>query len=109
VGYPTRAVRRLHVLAGWAFLGGVPARLCAGPEPGRVHLGLLEAALIAQCLPEGLLGSGRHRAPDAQADAATSPADYSFLATSRIVFLMSLYYANLNNAGGQLAPVVNRL
>lgn len=35
---------------------GDTAGVYAGTEPGRVHLGLLEAARSAQCLPERLLG-----------------------------------------------------
>ena len=31
--------------------------LRAGTEPRRVHLGLLEAARVAECLPEGLLAT----------------------------------------------------
>ena len=35
------------------------AALCAGVEPGGIHLGVLEAARVAQRLPEGLLGTRR--------------------------------------------------
>src|SRR5260370_31660248 len=77
-------------------MGGIPPRLCAGTEPGRVHLGLLEAARTAQCLPERLLGTRRDTAPDAQTHAAPTAAHHSLLAASQTVSLMSLYYANVN-------------
>src|SRR5260370_19607690 len=94
-------------------MGGIPPRLCAGTEPGRVHLGLLEAARTAQCLPERLLGTRRDSAPDAQTHAAPTAAHHSLLAASQTVSLMSLYYANVNRwlllffaaREGRLAPM----
>jgi len=37
---------------------GVLTGLCAGTQPGRIHLGLLEAARVTECVPEGLLAVG---------------------------------------------------
>src|SRR6516162_9146222 len=88
-----------------AFVGGVPPRLCAGTEPGRIHLGLLEAACSAQCLPEGPLEPGRDSKANTEENAATAPTHYCLLAAGRIVFLMSLYYAKLNNGGMWPVPI----
>src|SRR5262249_21268850 len=62
---------RLHGWAGPNVMGRIPARLCTGTQPSRVHLGLVEAARATQCLPERLLGPGADSAPDPQKD--TSP------------------------------------
>src|SRR5215467_9800530 len=48
--------KQLHCWVGPTFMGRIHARLCAGTQPSRAHLGLLEAARATQCLPETLLG-----------------------------------------------------
>src|SRR6516162_4031472 len=88
-----------------ALVGGVPPRLCAGTEPGRIHLGLLEAACSAQCLPEGLLEPGRDSKANTEENAATAPAHYCLLAAGQIVFLMSLYYAKTNSIPPRPSPL----
>src|SRR5215470_7988431 len=62
-------------------LDGIPPRLRAGTQPGGIHLGVLEAACLAQCLPKGLLGTGRNGAPDAQAHASQTAPHHRLLAT----------------------------
>src|SRR5579883_3208004 len=86
----------VHRRAGGAAVDGVPAGLCAGTEPGRVHLGLLEATRAAKCLPERLLVSGRDRPANAETDASPASSHPRLLATGRTAVLVSLYYEGLN-------------
>src|ERR1700677_4742959 len=72
------------------------APLRARTQSGRVHLGLLEAARVTECLPEGLLATDRNGATNATSHAPPSPSDLRLLATSFFVVTMTLYYAGLN-------------
>ncbi len=75
---------------------GVLAALCAGVEPGGIHLGVLEAARVAQRLPEGLLGTRRARPQSAAANAPQTALDYRFLETVFSLSRLTVYYARLS-------------
>ena len=85
---------------GQAVVGGIPPKLCPRTEPGRIHLGVLEAACVVQCLSEGLLKSERGSAPNTEKNAAPSASHHSLLASGRANLLMYLYYANINSYHG---------
>ena len=71
--------------------------LRSGTEPGRVYLGLLEAARVTQCLPQGLLATERSSATNATSNAPPSAADHRPLEAIFFVARMTLYYARLSN------------
>ena len=77
---------------------GLSATLRAGIEPGRIHLGLLEAARVAECLSRGLLATDRSCATNATSHAPSSAFDHRLLAASFFVARMTLYYAGLNSS-----------
>jgi hypothetical protein len=70
--------------------------LRAGTEPRRVHLGLLEAARVTQCLPQGLLATERSSKTNAASHAPPSATDHGLLETIFSMARMTLYYASLN-------------
>ena len=65
-------------------------------EPGGIHLGVLEAARVAQRLPEGLLGTRRARPQSAAANAPQTALDYRFLETVFSLSRLTVYYARLS-------------
>ena len=75
----------------------IPSSLRTGVEPGRVHLGLLEAARIAQRLPKGFLESQPRCAPHSSQNAPPTPAHHRLLETSFFMAPVTLYYAGVNN------------
>ena len=85
----SRLVREFIELCRGSHRNGVLAALCAGVEPGGIHLGVLEAARVAQRLPEGLLGTrrGPARPQSAAANAPQTALDYRFLETVRSLCL----------------------
>ena len=75
---------------------GVLAALCAGVEPAGIHLGVLEAARVAQRLSQGLLGTRRARPQSAAANAPQTALDYRFLETVFSLSRLTGYYAILS-------------
>jgi transposase len=74
--------------------------LRAGTEPRRVHLGLLEAARVTQCLPQGLLATQRSSTTNAPSHAPPSATDHRLLAAIFFMARIALYYARVNSASG---------
>ena len=65
-------------------------------NPGGIHLGVLEAARVAQCVSEGLLGVGRASPQGAAAHAPQTPFDHRLLETVFSCSRLTGYYARLN-------------
>ena len=70
--------------------------LRTGTEPGRVHLGLLETARVAECLPQGLLATERSSATNATSHAPPSATDHRLLEAIFFVVRITLYYARIS-------------
>ncbi|MEY2605765.1 MAG: hypothetical protein QOH31_3581, partial [Verrucomicrobiota bacterium] len=70
----------------------------AGTEPRRVHLGLLEAARVIQCLPQGLLATQRSSTTNAPSHATPSATDHRLLAAIFFMAQIALYYARVNRS-----------
>src|SRR5580704_1450093 len=94
---PTRA--RLHCQLAGLDRHGLPAALRAGIEPGRIHLGLLEAARVAERLSPRLRATDRNGATNAPSHASPSASDHRLLAAGFFVVRMTLYYARLSKSG----------
>src|SRR5260221_3815189 len=74
--------------------------LRAGTEPGRVYLGLLEAARVAECLPQGLLATERNRATNSTSHAPPSATDHRLLEAIFFMARIALYYARVSKFTG---------
>ena len=70
--------------------------LRAGTEPRRVYLGLLEAARVAECLPQGLLATERNRATNSTSHAPPSATDHRLLEAIFFMARIALYYARVS-------------
>ena len=92
----SRLVREFIELSEGSHRHGILAVLCAGAESGGIHLGVLEAARVAQRLPEGLLGTRRARPQSAAANAPQTALDYRFLETVFSLSRLTVYYARLS-------------
>ena len=78
------------------WLAELFAALCARVEPGGIHLGLLEAARVTQCLPEGLLGTRPARSQGLAPYAPQTAFDHRLLETVFSLSRLTEYYARLN-------------
>ena len=107
VDFLAALLRHLHqpLLIVWDRLPAHRSRLVqrAGTKPGRVHLGLLEAARVAECLPQGLLATERSGATNATSHAPASATDHRLLETIFFMVRMTLYYARLSSACATLS------
>ena len=72
--------------------------LRTGTKSGRVHLGLLEAARVTQCLPQRLLAPERSSATNATSHAPPSTADQCLLEAIFFVAKLTLYYARVSRS-----------
>ena len=95
----SRMVREFIELSEGAYRNGVFAALCARVEPGGIHLGLLEAARVTQCLPEGLLGTRPARSQGLAPYAPQTAFDHRLLETVFSLSRLTEYYARLNKTG----------
>ena len=86
----------LHCQSAGLDFHRLSAPLRAGTEPGRVHLGLLEATRVAERLPQGLLAIERSCATNATSHASPSASDHRLLAASFFMARMTLYYAGFS-------------
>src|ERR1700738_900335 len=74
-GTPQPAGARVHCWFAGLDFHCLSSTLRAGTEPRRVHLGLLEAARVTQCLPQGLLATERSGTTNAPSHAPPSATD----------------------------------
>src|SRR5208337_23969 len=95
-GAPQPAGAGLHRRFAGLDFHGLSAALRTGTQPGRVHLGLLEAARVSECLSQGLLATERGSATNATLHASPSAIDHRFLEAIFFVVRMTLYYAGLS-------------
>src|SRR5258707_12180555 len=70
--------------------------LRAGTEPRRVYLGVLEAARVAECRPQGLLATERNRATNSTSHAPPSATDHRLLEAIFFMARIALYYARVS-------------
>ena len=97
-GAPQQAGAGLHCRSAGLDCYCLSATLRAGIEPGRVHLGLLEAARATQRLSPGLLATQPDRPTDAAPHAPPPATDYRLLAAGFFMAGMTLYYAGLSRS-----------
>src|SRR6185437_2457655 len=76
---------------------GVSAGLCARAQPGRIHLGIPQAARHAELLRSRPRPSGTSCTPTPAFDAATLHAGVRLLASGGTVLKLSCTYASLNS------------
>ena len=91
-GTPQPVRAGLHCRFAWLDFHRLSAALRAGTEPGRIHLGLLEATRVAECLSQGLLATERSGATNPTSHAPPSAPDHRLLEAIFFVAQMTLYY-----------------
>ena len=105
-GAPQPSGRGVHRALRGSHRNGVPAALCAGAEPGGIHLVLLEAARTAQRLPEGLWGTRPTRSPSTTPHAPQAAFDCRFLEAVFSLFRLTGYYTGLSRRGKAFSAYV---
>jgi hypothetical protein len=101
-GHRSRLVQDyIASLRGWISTAYLPSYAPELTKSGRVHLGLLEAARVTQCLPQRLLAPERSSATNATSHAPPSTADQCLLEAIFFVAKLTLYYARVSRFCGK--------